>query len=324
MVTLGRGAGPARRASRSCPAGPLPPASMIPPGTATAARSERGSARLPAGAQAAARGVDCGDASDGRADRRAAAADHVGDPVERRGGGMCHRRRQLGDRLQRSVRRVEVEHDPACGSVGRRPAGDHELAVGRGHRRVAQRHGQPGRHARGRAGRPGEDRVQPARARVAADDVGLPRDHRRRDVRRRLRQVADDARAAARVDLDDLVELARPVAAAEDVGRPAEADGRGVVAHARQRSAHRVAMTRDEADVRHRGVGRVQAAEQERARTARRGGGVLQRRGQGAHRSLDHRDRARLGRSLVPDGRSRRRPRARMLRRGAGGSGGES
>ena len=83
-------------------------------------------------------------------------------------------------------------------------------AAGRRDRRVAQRMRQVRDDARAPAGPPGDDRVEPARARVAADDVRRPADGRAGLVRAAGRQPADRLRGAgARVDHRESCRAAR-------------------------------------------------------------------------------------------------------------------
>jgi len=71
----------------------------------------------------------------------------------------------------------------------------------------------------------GDDRVEPARARVAADDVCRVTDRCCGLVRARLRQVSGRCRRGA----NDLVELRDAVAATEDVGVAGERRSRRVM-----------------------------------------------------------------------------------------------
>ena len=75
-----------------------------------------------------------------------------------------------------------------------RPARNHEPVPGGRDGRVAERVGEMRDDVRCRAGPPGDDRVEPARAGVAADDVGGAADRRGARVRARRREVAGERR----------------------------------------------------------------------------------------------------------------------------------
>src|SRR5207244_10822868 len=99
------------------------------------------------------------------------------------------------------------------------------------------------RHGRGRMGgdagpgawSPGNDRVEPAGAGVAADHVRSAADNGRGLVGARRRQPTRRRGAArTRIDTDDRVELADTVAAAEQVDRTADRGGGAVVQGGRE------------------------------------------------------------------------------------------
>src|SRR5204862_4690156 len=121
------------------------------------------------------------------------------------------------------------------------------------------------------AGSPAHDRVDPARARTPADDVGLVAENCRGVVAARGRQSPDSSRRTGRgVDAEDLVELAYPVTAAEFVGERADSDCRTVVEDGRQPTDRPRAAALDRADLSGRGVRGIESAENENPASERR------------------------------------------------------
>ena len=161
---------------------------------------------------------------------RASTPDHVGDLSDRCGGRMGRRRRQPPDPNHTSARCVG-EHRRARVAVLERAAGDHKPAVHGRDRRVAQREGQPGDDPRLGARPPGDDCVQPAAAREAADDVRGITDRGRRLVGARRRQATGDRRrrAACRDAQNGGALGVRAGTAAEQVHVAAKADRGRVV-----------------------------------------------------------------------------------------------
>src|SRR5207237_7541280 len=102
--------------------------------------------------------------------------------------------------------------------------------------------------ARAESGPPGHDRVEPARARVAADDVRRST-QRGRSLIGASRGEAPDGRrrSSPGADAEDSVELRDPVAAADEVDRAAEVDGSRIVQRPGKASRGGVAGGRDEA-----------------------------------------------------------------------------
>ena len=238
--------------------------------------------------------VDGDDPRRQAAEIRASTADHVDDLPDRCGGRMGRRRRQPPDPNHTPARRVG-EHRLARGAVLERAAGDHEPAVDARDRRVAQREGQPGDDPRLGARSPGDDRVQPAAAREAADDVGGIADRGRRLVGARRRQAAGDRRRpAARRDAQDDVALGvRAGAAAEQVHVAPEADRGRVVQRRRQVAGRAITRGPGDPDVGPRRIGRRQPAEQHDPVPAERGRRrVLNRRREPTRRHLDQPKRA--------------------------------
>src|SRR5207249_447598 len=151
--------------------------------------------------------------------------------------------------------RARVEHvDRSAGiPAWKRAAGDDDPAVGRGRGRVTDWSGQAGNDACARARTPGHDRVQPARTRVAADDVRLAVENGGRVVAARCRQRPyPDRRARHGIDPEDLVQLADAVAAAELVDGRADPGCGAVVENEGQPADRPRAAAVDRADVRGR------------------------------------------------------------------------
>ena len=209
-----------------------------------AARSERGGLQVPRGAHLLAGEVDGDDRGRRRAGRRAAAADHVGDVAERRCRGVRGRGGEGADPRDAPASPGVKASTLSLGcAVLERAARDHERLADRRDGCVAERLRQMRDDARGRAGAVRDDRVEPARAGVAADDVRGAADRRGGRVGARGREMGDEGRApAARIDADDVVELRRPVSAAEDVDVAAEHRRGGVVSHGRQAADRRRAV----------------------------------------------------------------------------------
>ena len=119
----------------------------------------------------------------------AAAADHIGEPADHRGRGMGRRGGQRPEPADGARGRVEAEHRGARRPGRERAAGDHDRPADRGDSGVADRAREVRDDVRGAARLPGDDRVEPARPGVAADDVGGAADRRRPGVRARRRQA---------------------------------------------------------------------------------------------------------------------------------------
>ena len=179
---------------------------------------------------AAGRKADRDDAVGRRSHRAASSPDHEGKRADGGGRGVrCLR----GKRAEPDdvPRRGDVLVDRVTGGAGleRSPGDDDPVANGRD-RRVAQRVRETRDDARGAAGPPGDDRVQPASAGISADDVRRPTDGRGGLVRAASRQVPGRLRCAgARVDHQDRVELRGGGSAAEQVDRATDLDRRRIV-----------------------------------------------------------------------------------------------
>ena len=225
-------------------------------------------------------GVDSDDVRARRVHGGAAPADHVRDLAQRRRCGMRRRVRQGSDVRQRPRARIEGVDAPRCRSGRRRAAGDHELVRVGGDGRVPQRGRQVRDDARLRSRAPRENRVEPPRARVAADDVRRAADRGCGEIGTSDRKRADARHGVRyRVDAQNGRELRGSVPAAEEIRRAAEPNGGGVMEDAGKPSADDVGQAGDDAHPVRGGIGGVETSEQHEPATTERGGGsVLQRR----------------------------------------------
>ena len=221
--------------------------------------------------------------------RGTAPADDVRDTAERRGCGMRRDGRQPADPRYAGRAGPIREHDVARRAGLERAAGHDELPGRRGDGRIAERKRQTRDDARRDTGSPGDDRVQPARSRVAADHVRGAADHRCRLVGARRGQASDDrSRTSSDRDTDDPVALrTRGRSPAEHVDEAAYPHRRRVVNRRRQPSCRAVSTRRGDPDIGARGVRRGQAAEKHRAVSERHRRGVLHRGGQSPRFPLD-------------------------------------
>ncbi len=233
------------------------------------------------------RRVDRDDACRRRVDGGTASADHVDEPADRGRGGVRRRRGQRPQPADGARGGIEPEHGGARRPCGQGAAGDHDRAPDRGDSRVANGAREMGDDVSCAARLPGDDGVEPARPRVAADDVRRAADRGCTDVRAGGGQTPGDGDPAGRrIDPEDLVELLRPVAAAEQVDGAADLHRCGVVPSRRQRAAEPVAARRHAEDRARGGIRRREPAEQEASGSGAGVGGILQRRPERARHAL--------------------------------------
>ena len=133
----------------------------------------------------------CLDRGGGRIDRRAPPADHVDLVAERGRGSVRGRVGQSSYQCHPSGRRVERQNSVTGRSLWCRASGNHDPSADCCDGGVAQRHREDDRRLGPFTRPPADDRVQPARAGVAADDVFGPADRGSGLIRARRRKVAD-------------------------------------------------------------------------------------------------------------------------------------
>ena len=156
----------------------------------------------------------------------------------------------------------------------------------------------------------GQDRVQPANARVAPDDIRGRADGGRTRITAGCRQPTCDRHLArARVETQDVIELADTVTAPEEVDEAAESDGRSVVLDCGERPSVALCPASDDVDPARGGVLRREPPGEHHALAQRRRAGVLDRCGKAACRAFGQPHAAR-----PPPRRPTWRPRVRRVR----------
>jgi hypothetical protein len=223
--------------------------------------------------------VDRDDPRRGRVGLCRAAADDEHAIAERRGGGMRGWLREVAQSphfVRGGIERVDAT---VRRSVRQRSARDDHAPTRRGDGGVSHWVGQARDDACSLAGPPGDDRVQPGAAGVAADDVRLAAERGGRLIAAWGGQRADPCdRAACGVDPQDLVELADAVAASELVDEPADRDCGAVVEDGGDAADRALAASGNRADLGRRNVGGIQPAQKQELVPDGSDGRVLERR----------------------------------------------